>query len=211
MGLETGVTIAQLDSAWPLGGDQKTQGDDHLRLIKSVLKTQFPGASGLGFNTPIIATESDLNTLPQLLLNRAAFKVTKTAIQTLPVANVLTNILFEQTNYDNKSSFAGQTSYTIAANLGGFWIFGCSLKAQIQPPGSIVGSIAMSLLKNNISVSTKTFNLNVTSQSLLLVSPEVAAVGDVFKIQAQCTSSQYAIEAGNGPSFETSFWGFKII
>jgi hypothetical protein len=211
MGLETGVTIAQLDSAWPLGGDQKSQGDDHLRLIKAVLKAQFPGVAGLGFNTPITATESDLNALPQLLLNRAAFKVTKTTIQLIPVANVLTNILFEQTNYDNKSSFTGQTSYTISANLGGFWIFGCSLKAQIQPPSSIAGAVAMSLLKNNISVSTKTFNLNANSQSLLLVSPEVVAVGDVFKIQAQCTSSQYAIDASTGPNFETSFWGFKII
>lgn len=38
MGLETGTKIADLNSNWPLGSDQKSQGDDHLRLIKAVLK-----------------------------------------------------------------------------------------------------------------------------------------------------------------------------
>lgn len=39
MGLETGTTIASLNASWPLGTDPKSQGDDHLRLIKSVIRT----------------------------------------------------------------------------------------------------------------------------------------------------------------------------
>lgn len=38
MGLETGDTIAALNASWPLGTDNVSQGDDHLRLIKSVCK-----------------------------------------------------------------------------------------------------------------------------------------------------------------------------
>ena len=39
MPLETTTTIAGLNALWPLGSDSKGQGDDHLRLIKSVLQT----------------------------------------------------------------------------------------------------------------------------------------------------------------------------
>jgi hypothetical protein len=61
MGLETGSTISSLITSNPTSSDPVNQGDDHLRLIKSILKAQFPGADGLGFNTPITATETELN------------------------------------------------------------------------------------------------------------------------------------------------------
>ena len=63
MGLEAANTIQGLQASNPLGSDSEGQGDDHLRLIKSVLKTQFPGAGGSGFNTPITSTEAELNFL----------------------------------------------------------------------------------------------------------------------------------------------------
>jgi hypothetical protein len=61
MGLEAGTSIAALNSSWPLGADVKSQGDDHIRLIKAALKTTFPGAAAAGFVTPITATEAELN------------------------------------------------------------------------------------------------------------------------------------------------------
>ena len=65
MPLENAITIEQLDSTWPLGLDSSSRGDDHLRLLKAVLKAQFPGASGRGFSKPITVTEDELNALPQ--------------------------------------------------------------------------------------------------------------------------------------------------
>ena len=38
MGLESATKISELNANWPLGSDPKSQGDDHLRLIKSVLQ-----------------------------------------------------------------------------------------------------------------------------------------------------------------------------
>jgi len=61
MPLEAGTTIEDLDSSYPLGGDSLNKGDDHLRLIKAILKTQFPGVDLNGFKIPIIATEDELN------------------------------------------------------------------------------------------------------------------------------------------------------
>ena len=59
MGLETAVYIADLVGSNPLGTDSKAQGDNHLRLIKNVLKSQFPS---LG-TAAVTATASQLNDL----------------------------------------------------------------------------------------------------------------------------------------------------
>lgn len=45
MGLETSTYISGLTSSWPPSGDPKSQGDDHLRLIKGVLQATFPNAT----------------------------------------------------------------------------------------------------------------------------------------------------------------------
>jgi hypothetical protein len=61
MGLESTTTIGGLVATNPVASDALGQADDHLRLLKNVLKTTFPGAGGAGFTTPIIATETELN------------------------------------------------------------------------------------------------------------------------------------------------------
>lgn len=63
MGLETGSTISSFITSNPTSSDPVNQGDDHLRLIKSVLQAQFPGTGGLGYATAITATEAELNAL----------------------------------------------------------------------------------------------------------------------------------------------------
>ena len=63
MTVESAHTISALDESWPLKDDPLHQGDDHLRLLKSVLKEQFRGANGQGYDTPILASESELNSL----------------------------------------------------------------------------------------------------------------------------------------------------
>lgn len=45
MGLEAATLISQLNASNPVGGDAEGQGDDHLRMIKTVLQTTFPGTS----------------------------------------------------------------------------------------------------------------------------------------------------------------------
>jgi hypothetical protein len=46
MGLETGTYISDLVSTNPTASDPKSQGDDHLRLIKACVKATFPNVSG---------------------------------------------------------------------------------------------------------------------------------------------------------------------
>lgn len=88
MPLETGTTLSQLDKTWPLSGDPTNQGDDHLRLIKSILKTQFPGVDGDGFKIPIVATEYEINHLDGVVENiQAAINGLRSA-DTLALSNL---------------------------------------------------------------------------------------------------------------------------
>lgn len=61
MGLEVTENIAGLDESWPLSGDVVQEGDNHIQLLKDVLKKIFPGVGGVGFATPITATEAEIN------------------------------------------------------------------------------------------------------------------------------------------------------
>lgn len=63
MPIETGTTISELDQSWPLSGDNIQEGDNHVRLLKAILKDQFPGTAGNGFAKAITATEDQINFL----------------------------------------------------------------------------------------------------------------------------------------------------
>jgi len=60
MGLETATYISQLVATNPLATDPISQGDDHLRLLKSVLQAQFSGLSG---TTAVTADGAEMNLL----------------------------------------------------------------------------------------------------------------------------------------------------
>lgn len=57
MALESASFISQLNASNPLSTDTVSQADDHLRLIKNVLKNTFPNLS-----SPVTATAAQLNT-----------------------------------------------------------------------------------------------------------------------------------------------------
>lgn len=60
MSLELADFISQLVQSNPEGSDPKSRGDDHLRLIKHVLQTQF---SGFTLGKPITRNEDEINAL----------------------------------------------------------------------------------------------------------------------------------------------------
>lgn len=66
MGLETGSYITDLVSTNPGVNDPKSAGDDHIRLVKTVLKNSFPGFSGA-----IVVGGTDTGTANTYLLSAA--------------------------------------------------------------------------------------------------------------------------------------------
>lgn len=61
MPIENANFIGDLDDTYPLQDDDVSEGDDHLRLTKLVLKNTFPGSAGEGYAKEIITTEDELN------------------------------------------------------------------------------------------------------------------------------------------------------
>lgn len=60
MGLEAATTINELVEANPPGSDNRSQGDDHIRLIKGTLKRTFPNVTNV-----VTSTHTQLNSIAQ--------------------------------------------------------------------------------------------------------------------------------------------------
>lgn len=58
MAVETATTINELDATKPGINDLKSEGDDHIRLLKSTVKATFPNITGA-----VTATHTSLNTI----------------------------------------------------------------------------------------------------------------------------------------------------
>ena len=63
MGLETGDFISELNASNPIGAsDPKSQGDDHIRLIKKAVLGSFPNFVGTtGTPKSVTLTEDQIN------------------------------------------------------------------------------------------------------------------------------------------------------
>lgn len=76
MTVETASSISQLDATLPAASDPKSEGDNHLRLIKSVLKTQFPnfGTAAMTATTVELNYMVGVTSAVQTQLNARALK-----------------------------------------------------------------------------------------------------------------------------------------
>ena len=100
MPLESANTIAQLDEQWPNGSDSVDRGDDHIRLIKSVIKKSFPGPAGNGFSTPLTVDPALLNALAQTISDMKA---------AITNAQAIGNIIFRDDAVDPATLYPGTT------------------------------------------------------------------------------------------------------
>ncbi len=69
MAKETASYISQLVATNPVASDSVSVGDDHIRMLKTVLKTQFSGLSG---TTAVTASEAEMNYLDIATLGTSA-------------------------------------------------------------------------------------------------------------------------------------------
>ena len=102
MALETGTYINSLNAANPASTDGLSQADDHLRLIKSTIKSTFAN-----IDAAVTATEDDLN----ILTGASAAGVTAAELQHL---DGVTSAI--QTQLDAKAALSG-ASFTGAVDV----------------------------------------------------------------------------------------------
>jgi len=105
MGLETGTYIDSLVTTNPVATDGLAQADDHLRLIKSTLKSTFPSITGA-----VSTTQAELNVLDGITSSTSELNVldgiTATTAELNFTDGVTSNI---QTQIDLKSPLADPT------------------------------------------------------------------------------------------------------
>lgn len=80
MPVEVATSIATLNPAWPLGTDEKEEGDNHIRLIKSVLQSDAKTSAYLGKSGGYTAVKADSG---NTLVFSAAATLALTAAATL--------------------------------------------------------------------------------------------------------------------------------
>jgi len=86
MGLETGTYIDSLNSSNPTASDAVSEGDDHLRLIKSTVKATFPNLSNA-----VTSTHTELNLLDGVTANTTELNyVDVAALGTVEASKALT-------------------------------------------------------------------------------------------------------------------------
>jgi microcystin-dependent protein len=121
MGLESATFINDLVITNPLAGDKKNQGDDHLRLLKQVLKQTFPNGDE-AFYIPELRTEVN-NYVAVVGDHRALIRVSTAGgirFVTLPIAGIPLNYSVRIAKYsaDTNPLFVQASSGNISVALG---------------------------------------------------------------------------------------------
>ena len=106
MGLETGTYIDSLNSSNPTAGDAVSEGDDHLRLIKSTVKATFPNLSNA-----VTSTHTELNLLDGVTANTTELNyVDVTTLGTVQASKAVTA--------DASKDVTGFRNLTLTASSG---------------------------------------------------------------------------------------------
>ena len=105
MGLETGTYIDSLNSSNPTATDAVSEGDDHLRLIKSTVKATFPNISNA-----VTSTHTELNLLDGVTANT-------TELNYVDVATLGTAEASKALTVDSNKDFTGVRNATFTGTV----------------------------------------------------------------------------------------------
>lgn len=175
MPLETGSYISDLVATNPAATDGVAQGDDHLRLIKSILKTTFPNLSGA-----MTATQAELNKLAGLATTQAELAKLSGATLTTAELNKLTGFTGTVTDL-NKLAAITATAAEIN-KLAGL----ATTAAELGYLNGVTSAIQTQLNTLSSTLATKTTNSaaaitggSANNMTLGLTTPAAAKVTDL--------------------------------
>lgn len=184
MTVESASYISQLDATLPAAGDQKSEGDDHFRLIKSVLKTQFPN---LGTAAAVTPTAAEVN----LLVNAGTTGASGLRVATqAPLTN---------------STLAASTAYTDAAVTA--TAFSTALPSQTGNSGKLTTTDGTTASWTAI----KTVNGNSLLGSGDIATPDTIGfrnriINGDFKIDQRNAGAAQTITAGAALAYTVDRW-----
>lgn len=124
MTVESATYIGQLNASNPSGSDAKSEGDDHLRLLKGTLLATFPGMTGA-----MTATHAQLNKLASTFSIASApnnaHTISSTGAATLAAASASSGVILTMRN-------TGSTGAGFVIEQSGVDAWGVSMPAGSQ-------------------------------------------------------------------------------
>jgi len=234
MALESANYVSGLVATNPSGSDSISQGDDHLRLIKDVLKNSFPDADQAVATVVVKATAPTTQVKGTiwydtstgiLKLNTAntgsspswlnlngpsfcSFHVTMSSSQSLP-NNTYTIMEFDTESFDIGSNFNTST-YKFTAPVAGKYWFNAAMRSS-----SSHGSDDDLAIYKGSSAYVQESQFNQVSGPAYVTASNTMNISCIMDMAASDTASVYANTEtgawtmGNG-STVTFFEGFRI-
>jgi len=172
MGLEAGTHISDLVATNPLGSDQKTTADDHIRLLKFTLKSSFPNVNGAVNPTPtefnyLVGVTSAIQT--QINSKGAITGQTWTGTHTFPSTVSFGNVSDVEISY-----LDGVTS---------------AIQTQINAKGAITGQT----WTGSHNFPTQSANNNSTLAATTAYADAAKSIGDWVLITSSAASGSASI------------------
>lgn len=168
-GLETGTYISDLVATNPLSSDLASTADDHIRLLKSTIKTTFPN-----INDAITVTDEQINAV-------GASGVTGAANPTGSVG--LSAVNGSATTF-MRSDGAPALSQSIAPTMTGKWIYTFSGGGSGGAINISAAQASISLNETDGAVDNRLWDISTTTEQLSLrtVNDASAAVGNIMLV-----------------------------
>lgn len=145
MPVESATYISQLDPSYPAGSEFKSQGDNHLRLIKFCLDNTFPNFTAIAMNASTVELNYSVG-LTGIIQTQLDNKVganspALTGTPTAPTASIGTNTTQIATTAYVISALATGTTPAGPGDAGKFWYYsGVSYSWQAIPAPTVLRS-----------------------------------------------------------------------
>lgn len=231
MGLETATHLDDLVTTNPVAGDAVSQGDDHLRLLKSVLKTTFPSFTRPFYHDTVTSSSADVTLTATN--DRSTQSVDATAASrtvALPdspstgyevtVSKSDSSVNTVTINRSGTNTINGATSYVLYAQYetiklkylgGGLWITQGGGNSFLDNVFSLkdnadITKVAQFQLSGLTTATTRTFTLPDISDTLVTLTATQMLSNKTFsdRVTITQTSADAGIIASTGYSLTGS-------
>lgn len=223
MALESGTYVSDLNTANPVGTDPKSQGDDHLRLIKTILKATFPNATK-AFRFPTSTAQKTSNYTAVASDDGVVLPVNGGVTVTLPTTGLFDGLTITVIKADHSSSAAtisgngnlvnGEASVTLYQRYQPAIVRWCSTIgawiAQIDaavPIGTLVGGFFTVAPAGYVLAAGSTIG-KVGSVATLA---SVVTQGLYEVLWAACSNTVCPVSSGRGASAAADYAALKTL
>lgn len=187
MTVESVVYISDLDATYPAGGDAKSEGDNHIRNLKTGIKNTFPNISGV-----MSASQAELNYIDGL---------DRTAVDAF---NAISASL---SNLDARTTTLSASVSAINTQVSGLSVSISQIWAQV---GSVSGALSSRVTTLSDSVSAINTLLNTHSASISAINSSIAATNAQLVSVSGALSARVTTLSNSVSAINTQVAGLSV-